>query len=146
MGKNIDDLNPILTKITRPVAAIKSLRFSLFVFVFRMVLDFLYDILLSWSLTENIRRHSVHWNTIRNPAELVNATTADSIDYYRKISSIRHTESHTLNVSCLVLQLSVPNHLKPGVKSRMKMQRRQAMLQLHLSDQQFYYPPRCVLY
>ena len=29
MGKNIYDLNPILSKITRPVAAIKSLRFAL---------------------------------------------------------------------------------------------------------------------
>ena len=31
MGKKIDDLNPILSKITRPVAAIKYLRFVLFV-------------------------------------------------------------------------------------------------------------------
>ena len=30
MGKKIDDLIPILSKITRPVAAIKSLRFALF--------------------------------------------------------------------------------------------------------------------
>ena len=40
-----------------------------------------------------------------------------------------------------ILQLSSPNPLKPGVESRMKMQleqRQQAMLQLHLSDQQFY--------
>ena len=29
MGKKIDDLNPILSKITRPVAAIKSFRFAL---------------------------------------------------------------------------------------------------------------------
>ena len=35
---------------------------------------------------------------------------------YRKISNIRHTKSHNLNVSCLVLQLSLPNPLKPGVK------------------------------
>ena len=32
MGKKIDDLIPILSKITRPVAAIKSLRFALFDF------------------------------------------------------------------------------------------------------------------
>ena len=40
----------------------------------------------------------------------------------------------------LILQLSVPNPLKLGVKSRMKMkleQRRQAVLQLHLSDHEF---------
>ena len=30
MGKEIDDLNSILSKITRPVAAIKSFRFALF--------------------------------------------------------------------------------------------------------------------
>ena len=29
MGRKIDDLNPILSKITRPVAAINSLRFAL---------------------------------------------------------------------------------------------------------------------
>ena len=30
LGKKIDELNPILSKIIRPVAAIKSLRFALF--------------------------------------------------------------------------------------------------------------------
>ena len=68
---------------------------------------------------------------------------------YRQISNIRRTKSQTLNVSCLVLQLSLPNPLKPGIKSRKKMlleQLRQAMLQLHLSDQQFYCLPGCVLY
>ena len=40
---------------------------------------------------------------------------------YRKISNIRRTESPNLNVSRLVLQLSLPNPMKPGVKSRMKM-------------------------
>ena len=62
-------------------------------------------------------------------------------DMYRQISIIGHTKSQHLNVPCLVSQLSLPKPLKPGVKSRMKMsleQRRQAMLQLHLSDQQFY--------
>ena len=40
---------------------------------------------------------------------------------YRKISNIRRTKSPSLNVSCLVLQLSLPNPMKPSVKSRMKM-------------------------
>ena len=40
---------------------------------------------------------------------------------YRKISTIRRTKSPNLNVSGLVLQLSWPNPVKPGVKSRMKM-------------------------
>ena len=40
--------------------------------------------------------------------------------------------------------MSMPNPLKPGIKSKMKMyleQRRQVMLQQHLSDQQVY----CIL-
>ena len=68
---------------------------------------------------------------------------------YRKIFNISGTESPNLNVSCLVLQLSWPNPMKPGVKSRMKMlleQPRQAMLQLHPSDRQFYCLIRCDLY
>ena len=40
---------------------------------------------------------------------------------YRKISNIRSTKSPNLNVSRLVVQLSLPNPMKPGVKSRMKM-------------------------
>ena len=40
---------------------------------------------------------------------------------YRKISNIRRTKSPNLNVSRLVLQLSLPNPMKPGFKSRMKM-------------------------
>ena len=40
---------------------------------------------------------------------------------YRQTSDIRRTKSQHLNVSRLVLQLSLPSPLKPGVKSRMKM-------------------------
>ena len=40
---------------------------------------------------------------------------------YRKISNTRRTKSPNLIVSRLVLQLSLPNPMKPGVKSRMKM-------------------------
>ena len=40
---------------------------------------------------------------------------------YPKISNIRRTEFQTLNVSRLVLQLSLHNPMKPGVKARMKM-------------------------
>ena len=38
-----------------------------------------------------------------------------------KTSNISHTKSQNLDVSRLVLQLSLSNPLKPGVKSRMKM-------------------------
>ena len=67
----------------------------------------------------------------------------------RKVSNIRFTKCQNLKDSRLVLQLSVPNPLKPSVKSVMKMkleQRRQAMLQLHLSYRQFYCQLRCHLY
>ena len=45
--------------------------------------------------------------------------------------------------SPLILQLSLPDLLKPRVKSRMKFQleRRHVMLQKHMGDQQYY----CVL-
>ena len=58
---------------------------------------------------------------------------------YRQTSNIRPTKSQNLNVSRLILELSLPNPLKSGVMSRMKTQldqRWQAMLQLH--HQQFY--------
>ena len=42
-------------------------------------------------------------------------------DAYRKISNIRRTKSANLNVSRLVVQLSLPKSMKPCVKSRMKM-------------------------
>ena len=41
--------------------------------------------------------------------------------HYRKTSSISRTKSQTLNVDCILLQLSSLNPLKPGVKLRMKM-------------------------
>ena len=40
---------------------------------------------------------------------------------YRKVSNIRRTKFQNLNDSHLVLKSSLPNPLKPGVKSRMKM-------------------------
>ena len=41
---------------------------------------------------------------------------------YRQTSNIRHTKYQILNVPRLVLQLPLANPLKPGVKSKMKMQ------------------------
>ena len=40
---------------------------------------------------------------------------------YRKISNIRRTQNQNLTDSRLIMQLPLPNPLKPGVKSRMKM-------------------------
>ena len=54
-----------------------------------------------------------------------------------------------VKVSRLVLQFSLSNLLKPGIKSKMKMyleQSRKAMLQLHLSDQQLNSVLKCILY
>ena len=68
---------------------------------------------------------------------------------YRNLSNIRRPKSQNWNVSRLGLHLSLRNALEPSVKWRMKMQleqRRQAMLQLHLSDQQCNCPLKCVLY
>ena len=45
----------------------------------------------------------------------------NSLYNQRQISNISCTKSQYLNVFCLVLQLSLPNPLKPRVKPRMKM-------------------------
>ena len=66
---------------------------------------------------------------------------------YLQISHFRCTKSQNLNVSHLISSRPCLNLLMPCVKSRMKMQLeqcRQAMLQLHLNDQQFYCLLRCV--
>ena len=79
---------------------------------------------------------------------LMKATPWKFSSNYRKTSSISCTKSQSSNVSCILLQLSSLNPLKPDVKLRMKIElekRRQAMLQLHLSYQQFYCL-RCSLY
>ena len=65
------------------------------------------------------------------------------------VKPISRTKFQNLNVSYILTQLSSLNSLTSGVKLRMKMlleQRRQAMLQLHLSYQQFYCLLRCDLY
>ena len=51
----------------------------------------------------------------------VMSITDAQVHMYRKISNIRRTKSQNLNDSHLVLKSSLPNPLKPGVKSRMKM-------------------------
>ena len=59
---------------------------------------------------------------------------------------IRYTKAQNLNVSRLILQLSLRNLLKPGVRLKMKTkleQSRQALLQLHLNDRHFCCQLRC---
>ena len=67
---------------------------------------------------------------------------------YQKANSISITKLQDMHVSHLILQLPVPNPLKPYVKPRIKLyleQHRQTVFQLYLSDQQFYWM-RCNLY
>ena len=45
----------------------------------------------------------------------------EELSTYRQICNIRGTKSPNLNFSCLVLQMSLTNSLKPRVKMRMKM-------------------------
>ena len=71
------------------------------------------------------------------------------VNYHCQTSDIGHTKYQNLNGYHLVLQLSLSNLLKPGVKSERKVQleqRRQVTLQLYLSDQQSYDLLCCDLY
>ena len=52
---------------------------------------------------------------------VVRRLTLILIWYYSKTSNIRRTKSQNLIASRLALQLSLPNPMKSGVKSRMKM-------------------------
>ena len=112
----------------------------------------------------SIYTHNFMWNVITHPCPTFNGgftkpplklghgwviTSHMKLGMYRKVSNIRRTKSQNLNASRLILSLSLPNPLKPGVKLRMKMwleQLRQVMLQLHLSYQQFNCLLKCVLY
>ena len=52
----------------------------------------------------------------------VEAVSSESIyDIYRQVSNINRTKSQHLKDYRTVLRLSLPNPLKPDVKSRMKM-------------------------
>ena len=70
---------------------------------------------LNWS--HAISNHTVD-NTTIQIGYLLNEK---AWKYYRKTSSISRTKFQNLNVSCIILQLSSLNPLKPGVKLRMKM-------------------------
>ena len=57
-----------------------------------------------------IKLEDVHLDSL-----IITGCVVDPVTY-RKISNIRRTKSQNLNDSRLVLQLSLPNLLKPGVK------------------------------
>ena len=69
-------------------------------------------------LTPN-RRQAIAWNN--GDPVLWHIYMRYWIDIYRKTSSISRTKSQNVNVSCILLQLSSLNLLKPGVQLRMKM-------------------------
>ena len=101
-----------------------------------------------WSLTNVDPNAFAFWACTRYTTHTVFVFISVSW-HCRKISNISHTKCQNLNYSRPVLQLSLPDPLKAGVKLRMKMyleQRRQAMFQLHLSDQQVHCLLRCDLY
>ena len=58
---------------------------------------------------------------VNDLGEAVSSTTLYVIRKYRKSSCKIRAKFQDLYVSCLVLQLSLPNPLKPGIKLRMKM-------------------------
>ena len=68
----------------------------------------------------SILRRIVRCHDISPALETLKSNNAVN-SQYRQTSNISSTKSHHLNVSRLVLQLSMPNPLKPDVKSRMKM-------------------------
>ena len=68
-----------------------------------------------------MRINSYDFITWTNIYKILQEQNSDKERIYRKISNIRHTNPQNVNDSRLVLQLSLPNPLKPGVKSRMKM-------------------------
>ena len=74
-------------------------------------------LLLTWTsywtnnrVTSDLNRHEAHVTSFWRQRSI-----------YRKTPSISRTKSQNLNVSCLIMQLSLLNQLKPGVQSRMKM-------------------------
>ena len=98
---------------------------------------------------DNLKASGLFLNPIMACCQICAELLPEPVLTYRKIFNIRCTKSQSLNICSLILQLSLCNVLKLGVKSKMKMwleQRRQAMLQLHLSDRQFYCLLRCDLY
>ena len=80
-----------------------------------IVLDFNASSLISENINHDLKDtlfHVVLWDEISFFNMLIK---------YCKISNISRTKSLNLDVSRLILQLSLPNLMKPDVQSRMKM-------------------------
>ena len=77
--------------------------------------DFVFDVYGMTALLSTLwlcMRYQMIWSTI--PITL--GWGSGVLSNYHQISYIRHTKSHNLNVSRLVMQLSLCSPLKPGVK------------------------------
>ena len=60
------------------------------------------------------------WQSTGNDINMISLPAIDNIEY-RQVSNIRRTKFQQLKDYRTVLRLSLPNPLKPDVKSRMKM-------------------------
>ena len=79
---------------------------------------------LTWSVDGGLGRNIIQNMVIpyisMTPATIFPVTASSRCDY-RQVSNISRTKSQHLKDSRTVLRLSLPNPLKPDVKSRMKM-------------------------
>ena len=100
------------------------------------------DIFKCIFLNENV------WILIKISQKFVPKGTINNIPVLVQKMAWRRPGDKPLS-EAMVVSLLMPNLMKPDVKSRMKMQleqRKQALLQLHLSDHQYYCQLRCVSY
>ena len=88
----------------------------------------LWSISLSQNCAKNSENHSPNdacnlqiWPVSFSYTQIKKINTPSPKFNYRKTSSISRAKSQNLNVSCILLQLSSFNPLKPGVKLKMKM-------------------------
>ena len=66
-------------------------------------------------------QHNVHNSKLSTCTNVATGGERRIVINYRKTSSISRTKFQNSNVTCILLQLSSLNPLKPGVKFRMKM-------------------------
>ena len=74
-----------------------------------------------WGILYPSTKMRCHENVFRNITSQDSCHPGLLISIYRKTFSISRTKSQSFNISCIFLQLSSLNPLKPGVKLRMKM-------------------------
>ena len=71
-------------------------------------------LILSVPISNSLLKHFIKYDICGRASDMINIT-------YRQVSNIRRTKSQLLINSRTALWLSLPNPLKPGVKSRTKM-------------------------